>query len=125
MTLYLSRLRLDPRNRSAATNLSRPYELHRTLLQAFPSGDKGGPGRVLFRSEPMVRERASEATIIVQSDIGAELDSGGTEIPGRHAVDNPRMPSSFDDLPSWHASSISAPSQSNCPAFAASGRDPR
>ena len=49
MTLYLSRLRLDPRNRSAATNLSRPYELHRTLLQAFPSGDQGELGRVLLR----------------------------------------------------------------------------
>jgi CRISPR system Cascade subunit CasE len=68
MTLYLSRLRLNPRNRTAAANLSRPYEMHRTLLRAFPSADQGGPGRVLFRSEPVLQARAREATVLVQSE---------------------------------------------------------
>jgi CRISPR system Cascade subunit CasE len=68
MTLYLSRLRLDPRNRVAAINLNRPYELHRTLLRAFPSADQGGPGRVLFRTEPMIRTRPTDAIVLVQSD---------------------------------------------------------
>jgi len=68
MNLYLSWLRLNPLNRAAAANLSRPYELHRTLLRAFPNSDQGGPGRVLFRSEPLSRARAGEAPVLVQSE---------------------------------------------------------
>ncbi len=47
--MYLSLLRLNPRSRRAATEAGRPYELHRSLMRAFPSHDEGGPGRVLFR----------------------------------------------------------------------------
>lgn len=81
MTLYLSRLRLDPRNRIAAANLARPYELHRTLLRAFPGSDSEGFGRVLFRVEPMPRSRAAEATVIVQSETEPDWIEACREYP--------------------------------------------
>lgn len=37
--MYLSRLILNPRSRQVRSELARPYEMHRTLLQAFPQGD--------------------------------------------------------------------------------------
>jgi CRISPR system Cascade subunit CasE len=49
--MYLSRLSLDPRSRQARRDLAEPYELHRTLLRAFPGAAAGGPGRVLYRPE--------------------------------------------------------------------------
>ena len=80
MNIYLSRLRFDPRNPAAAVNLSRPYELHRTLLRAFPSAQKGGPGRVLFRAEPMPRARAMDAVVIVQSEIEPDWLQAGSQL---------------------------------------------
>ncbi len=37
--MYLSRLVLNPRNQDVCRDLARPYDLHRTLLQAFPAGE--------------------------------------------------------------------------------------
>jgi len=36
--MYLSRLILNPRSRQVRSELARPYEMHRTLLRAFPDG---------------------------------------------------------------------------------------
>ena len=36
--MYLSRLILNPRSRQVQSELARPYEMHRTLLKAFPDG---------------------------------------------------------------------------------------
>lgn len=36
--MYLSRLILNPRSRQVRFELARPYEMHRTLLSAFPQG---------------------------------------------------------------------------------------
>jgi CRISPR system Cascade subunit CasE len=36
--MYLSRLILNPRSRQVRSELARPYEMHRTLLHAFPTG---------------------------------------------------------------------------------------
>ncbi len=36
--MYLSRLILNPRSRQVRSELTRPYEMHRTLLNAFPQG---------------------------------------------------------------------------------------
>lgn len=36
--MYLSRLILNPRSRQVRSELARPYEMHRTLLKAFPQG---------------------------------------------------------------------------------------
>lgn len=52
MCLYLSKIILSPRSRQVLRDLASPYELHRTIMRAFPARDDGGPGRVLFRLEP-------------------------------------------------------------------------
>ena len=36
--MYLTRLILNPRSRQVRSELARPYEMHRTLLNAFPQG---------------------------------------------------------------------------------------
>ena len=59
--MYLSRLLLNPRSRQVRSELARPYEMHRTLLRAFPNG-KVHTGRteedasgLLFRVEEDAR----------------------------------------------------------------------
>lgn len=66
MSLYLSRLVIEPDSRLARRDLASPYEMHRTIMRAFPSADEGGPGRVLFRLENTMSD--SEHMILVQSD---------------------------------------------------------
>ena len=39
--MHLSRLILNPRSRQVRSELARPYEMHRTLLNAFPQGKVG------------------------------------------------------------------------------------
>ena len=34
--LYLSRLILNPRSRQVMSEMAHPYEMHRTLMRAFP-----------------------------------------------------------------------------------------
>jgi CRISPR system Cascade subunit CasE len=52
--------------------------MHRTVLRAFPDADDGGPGRVLFRIEPLPTEQ--EPVVLVQSHLEpdwAALESHG------------------------------------------------
>lgn len=57
MNLYLSRLILNPRSRQVMSELAHPYEMHRTLMRAFPKAtdDTQSKARdefgVLFRAE--------------------------------------------------------------------------
>lgn len=64
--MYLSLLKLNPRSRKAMTEMSRPYELHRSLMRAFPGKEGGGPGRVLFRLD--INHRKGDISVLVQSD---------------------------------------------------------
>ena len=64
--MYLSKLTLVPANRKALRDVSDPYQLHRTIMRAFPDAKDGGPGRVLFRLEP-TRDDALPV-VLVQSD---------------------------------------------------------
>jgi len=66
--MYLSKLTLNPEPgaRQVHRDLASPYDLHRTILRAFPDADKGGPGRVLFRLEPLVP--GEPPIVLVQSD---------------------------------------------------------
>lgn len=66
MSIYLSRLILDPRSRQVKSELSQPYEMHRTILRAFPDRNDGGPGRVLFRVD--MKSNSSSLVLLVQSD---------------------------------------------------------
>lgn len=63
--MYLSKLVLNPRSRDVRHDLASPYNLHRTILRAFPDEDEGGPGRVLFRVEEL--RRTGEIVALVQS----------------------------------------------------------
>ena len=64
--MYLSILRLNPHSRRAMTEARRPYELHRSLMLAFPDRKDGGPGRVLFRLD--VDHRGGGISVLVQSE---------------------------------------------------------
>lgn len=67
--IYLSRLVLNPRSRQVMSELAHPYEMHRTLMGAFPKAtdEKRATARdefgVLFR----VDDVSSGAKILVQS----------------------------------------------------------
>lgn len=57
MSLYLSRLILNPRSRQVMSEITHPYEMHRTLMRAFPEVADGTKTKardefgVLFRAE--------------------------------------------------------------------------
>ncbi len=63
--MYLSKLMLNPTSRRVRTEIGRPYELHRTLMQAFPAAEEG-PGRVLFR--PDISKESNSIVLLVQSE---------------------------------------------------------
>ena len=64
--MYLSLLKLNPRSRRAMTEASRPYELHRSLMSAFPDKTAGGAGQVLFRLD--IDKESGGMSILVQSE---------------------------------------------------------
>jgi CRISPR system Cascade subunit CasE len=67
MKLYLSRLCLNQRSKRAMSEMMHPYEMHRTLMRAFPDfeGDPRAEYGVLFRAEAAEREGAIK--VFVQS----------------------------------------------------------
>jgi CRISPR system Cascade subunit CasE len=62
--MYLSRLILNPRSRRVQREVANPYEMHRTLMRAFPDDLRKGAERVLFRLEP---GRNGALSLLVQS----------------------------------------------------------
>lgn len=62
--MYLSRLTLNPRTRRVQRELGNPYELHRTLLRAFPADLPEGE-RILFRVD--VDDNTGVPTALLQS----------------------------------------------------------
>jgi CRISPR system Cascade subunit CasE len=66
--MYLSQLILNPRSRRVQSEVSNPYELHRTVMQAFPDKNNGGPGRVLFRLELSPYPESNGLNLLVQSE---------------------------------------------------------
>ncbi len=71
--LFLSRLLLNPRSRQVMSEMAHPYEMHRTLMRAFPktTDDTHSKARdefgVLFRAE--VDDLRGVVTVYVQSRI--------------------------------------------------------
>lgn len=54
MSIYLSRIFLNPRSRQVQSELAHPYEIHRTLMRAFPETPGNGAREkhgVLFRAD--------------------------------------------------------------------------
>ena len=64
--IYLTQLTLNTRCQQVRRDLNAHYEMHRSLLRAFPDHDAGGVKRVLFRVEPS-REDCSPM-VLVQSE---------------------------------------------------------
>jgi CRISPR system Cascade subunit CasE len=71
--MYLSRLELDLASRDVRRDLAESYEMHRTILRAFPDGV---PGRVLFRVD---RHCSHRPTVLVQSELEPDWDRVGQE----------------------------------------------
>ena len=65
--MYLSRLILNPRHRRVQSEIARPYEMHRTVLRAFPDNLDRLAERVLYRLD--VQPRTGELHLLVQSVI--------------------------------------------------------
>lgn len=69
--MYLSRLILNPRSRQVRNELADPYEMHRTVCQAFPNGifrterNAENATNILFRVDLHPRTRIP--TLLVQS----------------------------------------------------------
>jgi CRISPR system Cascade subunit CasE len=63
--MYLSRLLLNPRNRRVQKEIADRYQLHRSVMRAFPADLDPDEERVLFRLEE--NRRGNELTLLVQS----------------------------------------------------------
>jgi CRISPR system Cascade subunit CasE len=66
--MYLSRLILNPRSRQVQSEINNPYEMHRTIMRAFPDAEQDSPGRVLFRLETLAQTRPDNLILLVQSE---------------------------------------------------------
>ncbi len=62
--MYLSRLMLNPRARRVQRELANPYELHRTLMRAFPRA-LPAEERILFRVD--IDEHSGIPVVLLQS----------------------------------------------------------
>lgn len=91
--VFLSRLLLDMRSRQVISELASPYEMHRTLMRAFPATDDLGGARaaygVLFRAESDLKDRVCR--VYVQSNVEPDwdvlIDAGYYSASGTSAVD--------------------------------------
>ena len=63
--MYLSRLILNPRSRRVQREIAEPYEMHRSLMRAYPDDLAEGVERVLFRLES--HPRTGVPLLLVQS----------------------------------------------------------
>lgn len=63
--MYLSRLILNPRNRRVQKEIADPYQMHRSLMRAFPDDLEEEVERVLFRLDSS--PRTGTLAVLVQS----------------------------------------------------------
>lgn len=86
--LYMSQLILNRCSRQVQSEVCNPYEMHRTLMRAFPTAAQGGPGRVLFRLESHTASGQAGLKVLVQSDRepnwGCLKESSHYLLPGFH-----------------------------------------
>lgn len=69
--MYLSRLLLNPRTRQVQREIGDPYQLHRTVLSAFPP-EMPDAERVLHRMD--IDQRTGQITLLVQSQTAPTWD---------------------------------------------------
>lgn len=63
--MYLSRLILNPLSRQVQQEIANPYQMHRTILHAFPQDLRANGERVLFRVDAL--PRTGQLHLLVQS----------------------------------------------------------
>jgi CRISPR system Cascade subunit CasE len=87
--IYLSRLILDPMSRRVQSELSAPYEMHRTLCHAFPglSKEEWEAARVLFRAD----EESGRLSLLVQSKITPDWSAFVSRLNGRYLLGAPAV----------------------------------
>ena len=72
--MYLSRLAINPRSREVQQDLADVYQMHRTVMSAFPDVEAEGDARaelsVLHRLE--TAERGRQVLLLVQSRVGPD-----------------------------------------------------
>lgn len=91
--MYLSRLALNPRNRQAQRELSDLYQLHRSIMQCFPT-PLPPDERVLFRldTDPRTDAPALLLQSIYQPDLSSMLQAG----QGQYLLQPPDGPKAFN-----------------------------
>jgi CRISPR system Cascade subunit CasE len=62
--MYLTRLTLNPRNRRVQKEIAEPYQMHRSIMRAFPEELETDQERVLFRLDA---RRGGPPVLLVQS----------------------------------------------------------
>ena len=89
--MILSQLVLNPFSRQVQKEIANPYEMHRTVMRAFPDGLSENQERVLFRLEQPNRD--GRVLLLVQSwsrpDWSYLQNGGGYLFPG--ATPNPAV----------------------------------
>jgi len=103
-SLYFSRLILDLQSRQVRSELAQPYEMHRTLMRAFPEAPRSAPPAreefgVLFR--PEVDDQEGTVKVYIQSLV--EPDWSYLNRVGNYLSTEAEMPSvsSKDVMPAY------------------------
>lgn len=94
--MYLSRLFLNPRSRQVQSEIARPYQMHKTLLRAFPT-PLPPDERVLFRLE--VHPRTGQPVVLVQSQTAPDWGVLGTADGGRYLLPERELPLEIRENP--------------------------
>lgn len=99
--MFLSSLILNPKSREARRDLNDVYEMHRTLMTAFPDKDDGGPGQVLWRLDN--DRRSGTSCVLVQSEKEPNWQSVSLRASDYLAVDvrEEIPPAQTKLLPEW------------------------
>ncbi len=68
--MYLSKIMISPSSKEASIDLNNPYQMHRTIMNAFPDGISREHGSILYRIElPTNTRNVYIPSILVQSKI--------------------------------------------------------
>jgi len=95
--MYLSRLILNPRSRQVRAELARPYQMHKTLLRAFPE-KLPSDERVLFRLEE--HPRSGMLMLLVQSQHQPDWSYLRNNQPAPYLLPGGQLPTHIAENPS-------------------------
>jgi len=94
--MYLSRLFLNPRSRQVQQEIAHPYQMHRTLMRAFPT-PLPDDERVLFRLE--IHPRTGHPMVLVQSQTEPDWSFLAQADRGRYLLPQWDLPFGVDENP--------------------------